>query len=120
MKTEVKRSLYDSGSSERRGSLGSTSRVSSCGVWPRYPMPNAARIKNGPSSTLRIRRGCRIAAQISLKKNDDVRIMPLARSVSQSPMALNAVLLSGLGLHQLDEDIVKARVLLADLIHLDV
>src|SRR3954469_15002793 len=116
MKTEVKRSLYASGSSERRGSSGSTSSVFSSGVWPRYPMPNAARIRNGPSSTLRIRRGWRIAGPISFKKNDDVRMMPLARSASQSPMALNVVLLDWLGLHQLDEDIVKAGVLLADLI----
>src|SRR4051812_41010884 len=83
-------------------------------------MPNAARIRNGPSSTLKIRRGCRIAAQISLKKNDDVRMMPLAKSVSQSPMALNVVLLDWLGLHQLDEHVVKAGVLLADLVNLDV
>src|SRR4051794_32797018 len=120
MKTEVNRSLYAAGSSVRRGSFGSTSRVSSSGVWPRYPMPNAARIRKGPSSTLKIRRGWRTADQISLKKNDDVRMMPFAKSTKNSPMALNAVLLSRLRVHQLDEDVVKAGVLLTDLGHLDV
>src|SRR4051795_553962 len=83
-------------------------------------MPNAARIRNGPSNTLKIRRGWRIAAQISLKKKDEVRMMPLARSTSHSRMALNGVLLSGLRLHQLDEDVVEAGMLLADLVHRDV
>src|SRR5215211_4689371 len=83
-------------------------------------MPNAARIRNGPSSTLRIRRGCRIDAQISLKKNDEVRMIPFARSTNGSPIALSTVLSRWLPVHQLDEHVVETGMLLADLFDVDV
>src|SRR4051794_39143907 len=89
-------------------------------------MPKAARIKNGPSTTLKISRGWRMAAQISLKKKDEIRIMPFALSTKNAPMVvkISAGKLTSPWItvpsHQAHEDVVEARVLLADLVHLDV